>query len=43
MTKKTKVKLSESKGKLGKTNWAALKKDNIEANKKIQPTQKPLG
>ncbi|VAW59271.1 hypothetical protein MNBD_GAMMA08-482 [hydrothermal vent metagenome] len=42
--KKIKVKLSESNKKIGRTNWASLKKtDTAESNKKIQPTQKTRG
>ncbi|VAW90411.1 hypothetical protein MNBD_GAMMA17-1436 [hydrothermal vent metagenome] len=42
--KKVKVKLSEVKAKIGRTNWADLKGISTnKANKKIQPTQKPRG
>lgn len=42
--KKVKVKLSDAKNKVGRTNWASLKKTgNEKANKKIQPTQKARG
>ena len=42
--KKVKVKLSDAKNKIGKTNWALLKNpDKNKSNKKIQPTQKARG
>ena len=42
--KKVKVKLSDVKNKVGRTNWASLKKTgDAKANKKIQPTQKARG
>jgi hypothetical protein len=43
MAKKVKVKLSETKNKVGKTNWVALKKQHGEANKNVKPTQKTRG
>ena len=44
MMKKVKVKLSDAKNNVGRTNWAFLKKiSKVNANKKIQPTQKARG
>lgn len=43
MTKKVKAKLSESKTRGGRTNWAVLKAQNGEVSKKSQPSQKKRG
>jgi hypothetical protein len=43
MVKKVKVKLSETKNKVGKTNLVDLKKQHGEANKNVQPMQKTRG
>ncbi len=42
--KKVKVKLSEAKKKVGKTNWVSLKgTDSQKSNDKTQPTKKTRG